>query len=69
VLPRFERAHSATEIPLSKGVLLRILAGIAHSGVFKAGCDFMELGLGVDRHAPSIHRLVHPAGSHELGFP
>jgi len=34
--------------PLSKGMLLRIAAGTVHSATFKAGCDVMELGLGVE---------------------
>lgn len=34
--------------PLSQGMLLRIPAGTVHSADLKAGCDYMELGSGVE---------------------
>lgn len=41
-------ASDSKLFPLSKGGLLRIPAGTVHSATFQPGCDFMELGLGVD---------------------
>lgn len=37
------------EHPLAKGMVLHIAAGTVHSAIFRAGCEYMELGLGVDR--------------------
>jgi quercetin dioxygenase-like cupin family protein len=48
-------ASEGNVFPLSKGMLLRIAAGTVHSAVFNAGCDVMELGLGVDRDPASVH--------------
>jgi quercetin dioxygenase-like cupin family protein len=43
-----ELVSDGTRYPLSKGMVLRIPAGTLHAADFRAGCDFMEIGCGVE---------------------